>query len=68
MSMSPYFKSGQEAMLMGMFVGTLVSKGIQAFPEVDDQGYYTDVIGVVLEFEETTQVVHLRWVPASESG
>ena len=47
---------------MGMFLGTLVSKGIQAFPEVDDQGNYTDVVGVVLEFEGMTQVVHLRWV------
>ena len=62
--MGPYFDSAQEALLMGMFLGTLVSKGIEAFPEVDDQGDYTDVVAVVMEFEEHTFVIHLRWVPA----
>ena len=66
--MSPYFKDGQEPLFMGMFIGTLVSKGIQCFPEVDDQGYFTDVVTVILEFEGMTHPVHLRWVPAGESG
>ena len=51
---------------MGMFIGTLVSKGIECFPEVDDQGYYTDVVAVILEFEGMTHPVHLRWIPTGE--
>ena len=60
---SPYFKSSEESLLLGMFLGTLVSRGIEAFPEVDDHGYYTDVVVVILEFEGNSYPVHLRWVP-----
>ena len=51
---------------MGMFIGTLVSKGIECFPEVDDQGNYTDVVAVILHFEGMTHPVHLRWIPTGE--
>ena len=61
----PYFASDDHALLTGMLMGHLMTKGVEALFEVDTEGHYTDVLVIKVPRAETAgwYTLHLKILP-----
>ena len=59
----PYWASDDHALRAGFLIGALLKSGIDAYPNVDDEGNYTNVIVVKLDEADPEMLVKITVLP-----
>jgi len=59
----PYWASDDHALRAGFLIGALIHAGIDAYPNVDDEGNYTNVIVVKLDEADPEMMVKISVLP-----
>ena len=59
----PYWASDDHALKAGFLLGGLMQAGVNAFPIVDDDGNYTNVIVVKLDEADPEMLVKIKVLP-----